>query len=66
MKSFRSLAQPDDVGAAGTQDFPDLGGIHDREQQVLDRHEFMPRLARAGKARSGKIQVLDLALLRLF
>jgi hypothetical protein len=24
-------------------------GIHDREQQMLDRHEFMARLARAGE-----------------
>ena len=31
------------------QDLPDFGRIHDREQQMLDGHEFMPRLARAGK-----------------
>ncbi len=37
------------IGAAGLQDLPDLGGIHDGEQQVLDGHEFMPRLARTGK-----------------
>ena len=37
------------VRAAGLQYFPDLGSIHDREQQMLDGHEFMPRLARAGK-----------------
>ncbi len=37
------------VRAAGLQDLPDLGGIHDREQQMLDGHEFMPCLARTGK-----------------
>ena len=37
------------IGTARLQDLPDLRGIHDREQQVLDRHEFMTRLARAGE-----------------
>ena len=37
------------VRAAGFQDLPDLGCVHDGEQQMLHRHEFMPRLARTGK-----------------
>jgi hypothetical protein len=37
------------VRAARLQDFPHLGGIYDREQQVLHGHKFMPRLARTGK-----------------
>jgi hypothetical protein len=37
------------VPTAGLQNFPDFGGIHDREQQMLDGHEFMPRLTRTGK-----------------
>ena len=37
------------VCAAGLQDLPDFWGIHDREQQVLDGHEFMPRLTRTGE-----------------
>ncbi len=37
------------ISAAGLQDLPDFGGIHDGEQQMLDGHEFMPRLARTGK-----------------
>ena len=36
------LAQAGGVRAAGAQDLPDLGGVDDGEQQVLDRHEFMP------------------------
>ena len=40
------LAQPRDVGAARAQDFPHLGRVHDGEQQVLDRHELVARLAR--------------------
>ena len=40
------LAQPGDVGAAGAQDLAHLRRIHDGEQQVLDRHELMPGLAR--------------------
>jgi hypothetical protein len=37
------------VGAAGLQDLPHLRGVHDREQQVLDGHEFMPCLPGAGE-----------------
>ena len=40
------LAQPHDVGAAGPQDLPHLGRVHDGEQQVLHRHELVARLAR--------------------
>ena len=40
------LAEPRRVGAAGAQDLADLGGVDDGEQQVLDRHELVPRLAR--------------------
>ena len=40
------LAQAGDVGAAGAQDLAHLGRVHDGEQQVLDRHEFVARLAR--------------------
>ncbi len=36
------LAQARGVGPARAQDLADLGGIDDGEQQVLDRHEFMP------------------------
>ena len=37
------------VGAAGLQDLADLRGVDDGEQQMLHRHEFVARLARAGK-----------------
>ena len=37
------------VRTAGLQDLPDFGGIHDREQQVLHGHEFVPGVARAGE-----------------
>jgi hypothetical protein len=37
------------VRAAGLQDLPDLGGIHDGEQQMLHRHEFMPCFPGPGK-----------------
>ena len=40
------LAQPRDVGAAGPQDLAHLRRVHDGEQQVLDRHELVARLAR--------------------
>ena len=39
------LAQPHDVGAARAQDLAHLGRIDDGEQQVLDRHELVARLA---------------------
>ena len=39
------LAQADHIGAARTENFTDLGGIHDREQQVLHGHEFMSGFA---------------------
>ena len=37
------------IRTARFQDFPDFGGIHDGEQQVLDGHEFMPCFPRTGK-----------------
>ena len=40
------LAQARDVGAAGPQDLAHLGRVDDGEQQVLDRHELVARLAR--------------------
>ena len=36
------VAQARSVGPARAQDFTDLGGVDDGQQQVLDRHEFMP------------------------
>ncbi len=38
-----------EVGAAGPQDFAHLRGIEDRQQQVLDRQEFMTCVTRLGK-----------------
>ena len=35
------------VGAAGAQDLAHLGRVENGEQQVLHRHEFMTRFARA-------------------
>jgi hypothetical protein len=37
------------VCAAGLQDLSDSRGVYDREQQMLDGHEFMARLASTGK-----------------
>jgi hypothetical protein len=55
------------IRTAGLQDFPDFGGIHDGEQQVLDGHEFMPRLPRTGKRIiQAKFEFLTKHWLRLF
>ncbi len=55
------------IGAAGLQDLADLGGIHDGEQQMLDGHEFVARLARAGKRIvQAKFEFLTKHWLRLF
>ncbi len=35
------LLEPRRIGAAATQDLADPGRVDDREQQVLDRHEFV-------------------------
>ena len=34
-------AQLADVGLAGLENFVNLGNVQQRQQQVLDRHEFM-------------------------
>ena len=55
------------VRPAGLQDLPDFRGIDDREQQVLHRHEFVARLARAGKGIvQAKLEFLTKHWLRLF
>jgi hypothetical protein len=55
------------VRTAGLQDLPDLRRIDDREQQMLDGHEFVPRLARAGKRIiQAKFEFLTKHWLRLF
>jgi hypothetical protein len=55
------------VGTAGLQDLPDLRRIHDREQQMFHRHEFMARLARTGKCIvQTKFEFLTEHWLRLF
>ncbi len=48
------------VGAAGLEDLPHLRRVHDGEQQMLDRHEFMSCLACTRQThRSNRIRVLD-------
>ena len=37
------------VGTARLQDFPHFRGIQDREQQMLDGHEFVPCFTSTGK-----------------
>jgi hypothetical protein len=37
------------IRAAGTQDFPNLGGIEDGEQKMLNREVFMTSLPRLVK-----------------
>ena len=55
------------VGTARLEDFPHLRGIDDGEQQVLDGHEFVPRLTRAGKGIiQAKFEFLTKHGLRLF
>ena len=38
-----------EVRAAGAQDLAHLGGVEDRQQQVLDRQELMAGLTRLGE-----------------
>jgi hypothetical protein len=38
-----------DVGPAGPEDLAHLGGIEDRQQQVLDRQEFVAGVTRLGE-----------------
>ena len=45
-KLLELLSEPCGIGTAGTEDLADLGSVDDGEQQVLDRHELVPRLAR--------------------
>ncbi len=55
------------IRPAGLQDLANLRGVHDREQQVLHRHEFMARLARAGESIvQAKLEFLTKHWLRLF
>jgi len=42
-------AQTLQIGTAALEDFAHLGSIEDREQQMLDRKEFMARAARLMK-----------------
>ena len=44
------ILEPVQVRAAGPQDFAHLRRVEDRDQQVLDREEFVARLARLGES----------------
>jgi len=55
------------IGPAGLQDLAHLGRIHDGEQQMLHRHEFVARLARGRKGIvQTKFEFLTKHWLRLF
>ena len=43
------VLEPGQVRAAGAQDLAHLGGVEDRQQQVLDREELMASFARLGE-----------------
>ena len=55
------------IRAARFQDLPDFRGVDDGEQQMLHRHEFVARLARAGEGIvQAKLEFLTKHWLRLF
>ena len=49
MSCLSSCLELGEVRAAGSQHLAHLRGVEDREQQMLDRQEFVARLARLVK-----------------